>query len=187
MKNTLKDIGGIVVDILLTVIIATLVGYAALCGLAYSAFPAETITADERVVALTILGEARGEGNQGMYAVACIIQERADKRKLTPAGVCLQPWQFSVWNAGKGKVKKESELHHLWKSKSTPYAKQLAHAICRGWKLTQDFTGNANHYYSSDRKNPPYWTFKKEIVNGKEIKKAIKPTRRIGKHIFYKL
>ena len=31
---------------------------------------------ESNIVAMTILGEARGEGEAGMYAVACVIQER---------------------------------------------------------------------------------------------------------------
>jgi spore germination cell wall hydrolase CwlJ-like protein len=76
----------------------------------------EVLTPEERVVALTILGEARGEGKRGMYAVACVIQLRSEQRKLTVAQVCHQPWQFSVWNAGNGKIKKERELWGLWDS-----------------------------------------------------------------------
>ena len=131
----------------------------------------EALTRDERVVALTILGEARGEGKSGMYAVGCVIQKRASERNLTPAKVCLQPYQFSIWNAGKGKVKKESELHYLWKSKSMNYARELARAICQGKELEQKFTGHANHYCRKEINN--YWTKKA---------KAIKV---IGKHKFF--
>jgi hypothetical protein len=143
----------------------------------------EVLTKDERIVALTLLGEARGEGSNGIYAVACVIQKRAKERYKTPAEVCLQPWQFSIWNAGKGKVKKESELYYLWDSKCDPvkYSRLMARTICGKWNLAQGFTGHANHYYSTDRKTPPYWTF------DKKTKKPIKPTMRIGKHIFYKL
>lgn len=133
----------------------------------------EVLTKDERIVALTILGEARGEGKKGMYAVACVIQKRASERNLTPAKVCHQPYQFSIWNAGKGKIKKESELYYLWKSKSMMYARELARAICQGKKLDQKFTGNANHYCRKEINN--YWTKKGTI------------TKIIGNHKFFKL
>ena len=90
----------------------------------YTANADEVLTYGERIVALTILGEARGEGKRGMYAVGCVIQKRASERNLTPAKVCLQPWQFSIWNAGGGKVKKERELYYLWKSPSKLYARE---------------------------------------------------------------
>ena len=41
------------------------------------------------VVAMTILGEARGEGKAGMYAVATVINTRAINREITPRQVCL--------------------------------------------------------------------------------------------------
>ena len=147
-----------------------------------------SLTTDERIVALTLLGEARGEGNNGLYAVACVIQKRSQNRKLTPAQVCLQPWQFSILNAGKGKVKKQSQLDYLWESKceAVSYACRMAKVVCSNGQMVHGLTGHANHYYSTDI-SPPYWTFKKVIKNGKEVKVPIKPTRKIGKHVFYKL
>ncbi len=133
----------------------------------------QVLTRDERIVALTLLGEARGEGKSGMYAVGCVIQKRASERNLTPAKVCLQPYQFSIWNAGKGKVKKESELYYLWKSKSMNYARELARTICQGKKLSQKYTGGANHYCNVKVNN--YWT------------KKAKTIKVIGKHKFFKL
>ena len=48
----------------------------------------------------TIVGEAAGEGPEGMAAVALVIRNRmADSRYPdTPGGVSLQPGQFSAWN-----------------------------------------------------------------------------------------
>ena len=59
----------------------------------------------EEIVAITLLGEARGEGERGMYAVACVIQKRTEERNLLPIEVCQQyrtvkgrkVWQFSTW------------------------------------------------------------------------------------------
>jgi len=132
----------------------------------------ETLTPGERIVALTLLGEARGEGEKGIYAVACVIQKRAKQRKLSPAKVCLQPKQFSIWNGIKG----EEELHYLWKSKHAKYARKLARAVCRGGKLSLTYVGDADHYYSKKYlKKPPYWAKNK------------KPVKIIGNHVFYKL
>jgi hypothetical protein len=190
MKNTIKDIGGVFLDVIFALIMINLIGYALLCLMAYSASADEVLTSNERVVTLTLLGEARGEGCTGMYAVGCIIQKRTLNRNLTPAQVCQEPWQFSIWNAGKGKIKKESELWDLYKSPSMPYARFLARKICAGSKLSQDYTGNADHYYSHKiKKQPPYWAFKtKKDKNGKVIsKEPIKPSKVIGNHTFYKL
>ena len=114
MKNTIKTVGCVVIDVILAFVVINMSGYAVLCLFAYSAHADEVLTPSERVVALTLLGEARGEHTTGIYAVGCVIQKRAANRNLTPAQVCQEPWQFSIWNAGKGKIKKESELYYLW-------------------------------------------------------------------------
>ena len=157
----------------------------------------QSLTTEERIVALTLLGEARGESEIGVYAVACVIQKRAAQRKLTPVQVCLQPWQFSIWNAGKGKIKKESELWHLYERapvKVMRYARQLARDICANRKLSQDYTGNADHYYSHKiMKQPPSWAFKIDKKTGKFLrdkkgnKIPVQHTKVIGNHSFYKL
>ena len=58
---------------------------------------AQVLTEEERIVALTLLGEARGEKEIGMFAVGCVIQKRALERNLTPKQVCLEHRQFKVW------------------------------------------------------------------------------------------
>ena len=154
----------------------------------------QVLSRDERIVALTILGEARGEGARGMEAVGCVIQKRMDEGQMvtitvgiarykawspmTASQVCLKPWQFSVWNAGQGKVKKEQELYHLWKSPAMKEAREIARKVCRHG-MNQEITGGANHYCALEKK--PYWAF------DKKAKKWIKPTKIIGNHKFYKL
>jgi hypothetical protein len=46
------------------------------------------LTKEQKVVAITILAEARGEGDKGMGAVAAVIAQRAIDRKQT-----WQKWQ----------------------------------------------------------------------------------------------
>ena len=145
----------------------------------------QVLTYEERIVALTILGEARGEGKVGMYAVGCVIKKRTLTKNLSPAKVCLQPWQFTVWNAGQGKVKKESELYYLWKSPSMQYARKLARDVCKqDWSL-RDITRGADHYCTL--KTEPYWAFKIVVENGEETKRPIEPVVIIGNHKFYNL
>ena len=180
MKETLKELGSIFAEIITAVVIIVLITHAALIVFSYNALADEALTPDERVVALTLLGEARGEGKRGMYAVACVIQLRSEQRKLTPAQVCKQSKQFDTWTG-----KTERELWHLWKSTSAPYARELARYLCRGYKFAQDYTGNANHFHAKSVK--PYWTYKKIIRNNRIIRIDIKPTKIIGNHLFYKL
>jgi spore germination cell wall hydrolase CwlJ-like protein len=116
------------------------------------------------VVAMTILGEARGEGKAGMYAVACVISQRAINRNKTAKQICLQRKQFSCWNGG-GK-----NLRALLNTPEATYAKMLATNINN---LQRSYTGNADHYCTLNTYN--YWT------RGKA------PIKVIGNHKFFKL
>ena len=125
-----------------------------------------TLTRETKIIAITILAEARGEGEAGMYAVAAVIAQRAFERKRTPSAVCLKKWQFSCWN---GKTLKD--LEHLLKVPQARYALALARNIKL---LSRDYVGYANHYHNNKIKLP-YWA------------KGEKPVKTIGNHIFYKL
>ena len=125
------------------------------------------LTYETKIVAATILAEARGEGHGGMYAVAAVIAQRAFERKRTTKEVCLKPYQFSCWN---GKTLKS--LEHLLKGPQADYAIALAKNIKL---LSRDFVGFANHYHATWMKKKPYWA------------KGKKPVKVIGQHAFYKL
>ena len=124
------------------------------------------LTRETKIVAITILAEARGEGQGGMYAVGAVIAQRAFERKRTPTEVCLKKWQFSCWNG-----KQLKDLEHLLKIPQGKYAIALAKNIKL---LSRDFVGYANHYHNNKIKLP-YWA------------KGQKPVKTIGNHIFYKL
>ena len=126
----------------------------------------EKLTRETKIIAITILAEARGEGQGGMYAVAAVIAQRAFERKRTPTEVCLKKWQFSCWNG-----KQLKDLEHLLKVPQGKYALALAKNIKL---LSRDFVGFANHYHNNKIKLP-YWA------------KGQKPVKTIGNHIFYKL
>ncbi len=165
MKDTLETL----FETVGTLVIILVVGYILLSVGVYAAHAEEPLTYEEQVVALTILGEARGEKQVGMYGVACVIQNRADKRGLKLSQVCREDWQFSVWNKGKT----VNDLKYLFNSPSAPYAIKLARAMCKGHKLVQAFTNHADHYCTLNTHNK--WTRKA---------KAIKV---IGNHKFFKL
>ena len=120
------------------------------------------------VVAMTILGEARGEGKAGMYAVACVIAQRAINRNKTAKQICWQEWQFSCWNKNDPNRKKLPTL--LKTHQHSAYAKLLATNINN---LQRSYVGNADHYCHVNTHNK--WTRK-----GKTIKV-------IGNHKFFKL
>ena len=124
---------------------------------------------DQQVVALTILGEARGEGAQGMYGVACVIAERSinwkrNGRKQTPRQVCLVDKQFECWNNGKMPSKR------LLDTPQGKYALYLAMNIKR---VDRSYVNFADHFCHI--KKNPYW------ASGR------KPVAIIKKHKFFKL
>ena len=133
----------------------------------------EVLTLDERIVALTLLGEARGEGEKGMYAVGCVIQQRAIERKKRPATVCLQPKQFSCWN-GVGIREAEKKWFKLG-DKNTLYARELARKIVAKKDLERKVVGFANHFHAKSMKRKPYWA------------KDENSTATVGNHVFYRL
>jgi len=124
-----------------------------------------TTSKAEEIIAITILAEARGEGEAGMYAVAAVIAQRANDKKITPEQVCLKRKQFSCWNN-----KSVKDLKHLLKVDQAKYALLLARNIKL---LSREFVSFANHYHNKSVK--PYWS------------KGVKPVKVIGNHIFYKL
>ena len=126
----------------------------------------EATSKEAKIIAITILAEARGEGEAGMYAVGAVIAQRAFEGKRTPSEVCLKKWQFSCWNG-----KKPKDLAHLLKTPQAKYALLIAKNINN---LSREFVGYANHYHNNKIK-PPYWA------------KGKKPVKTIGNHIFYKL
>ena len=127
----------------------------------------QSLTREEKVIAITILAEARGEGEKGMYAVGAVIAQRAFERKQTPTEVCLKKWQYSCWN---GKSLKSME--HLLKGSQAKYAITVAKNIKT---LSREYVGYANHYHATWMKKLPYWA------------KGQKPVKTIGQHAFYKL
>lgn len=122
--------------------------------------------ANDHIVALTILAEARGEGEDGMAAVACVISQRANERGMTPEAVCLQRKQFSCWNG-----KTVDDLATLLDCSQAKYALWLEKNIN---KLNRANIGNANHYHANYIK-APYWA------------RGQTPVAIIGRHLFYRL
>jgi N-acetylmuramoyl-L-alanine amidase len=100
------------------------------------------MTAEILVIALTLLGEARGEGFEGMAGVASVIQTRAIERNQTASQVCLAPMQFSFWNGGVSEAKKQQLLKNPQASNAIRLAKLVAE------KRMPDVVNGANHYHT---------------------------------------
>ena len=133
---------------------------------------AQTINAqsDQRIVAETLLGEARGEGQAGLYAVACVIQARVNDKRWPSTGRkgCLQSNQFDYWNA----KRQRRTCTNIFGSKHASYAMTLAKAIVARKQL-KDITRGANHFVGPGS-NPKH-------IRGK------KPVFIYKRHRFYKL
>lgn len=132
----------------------------------FPVFSSYAYTPDE-TVAITILAEARGEGEKGMYAVACVIAQRSQDRHISADKVCTQKWQFSCWNANDPQ---RNKLYSFLKLPQAEYAMKLAKNLNT---LDRSFTGFANHYHTPAVK--PAWS------------KGKTPVRVIGNHKFFKL
>lgn len=133
---------------------------------------------DIDVLARTIWGEARGEGFNGMNAVACVIYNRylisQSHRGYWWGGtipdICKKAYQFSCWNAGDpNRIKMQ-----LVQPDDPEFAsaKRIASRILRAYTYA-DVTYGADHYHH--RSIHPNWADSNKIV------------AEIGSHIFYKL
>jgi conjugal transfer mating pair stabilization protein TraG len=101
---------------------------------------------DRDVVARTILGEAAGESEAGMAAVASVIKNRVEDPRWgdDPADVALQMQQFSTWNAGAGGNDQAVKYHPG--DPEYERAAKIADLVFGG--QIADQTGGATHYYS---------------------------------------
>lgn len=135
----------------------------------------DEITSD--VLARTLWGEARGEGTQGMQAVANVILNRVkvaeDKGSFWWGNniiqVCQKPYQFSCWNRSDPNFRKLQSV-----DKSDLYfatAQRLAQRAVIG--ALEDITGGATHYHA--KSVSPYWTADHESC------------AELGSHVFYRL
>jgi spore germination cell wall hydrolase CwlJ-like protein len=119
-------------------------------------------------VVLTILGESRCQGVEGMTAVAQCIKNRMDKRGQTATQVVLAPKQFSCWNAPLDPTQLLTESVN-----NTNTAKALAYAITHGWDVMPEL--QADHYYAYKLIKAPSWS---KSATSKVI---------IGDHVFLEI
>ena len=121
-------------------------------------------------LARTIWGEARGEGERGMHAVANVIMNRVDKGGwygATVSEVVLKPYQFSCWNDSDVNYSKVKTVTTA--DSSFSLAKNIATKAYNG--QLPDITGGAVNYHAKSVN--PYWS------------KSLTKTASVGNHIFY--
>ncbi len=144
---------------------------AIICFVVYLLVTIQSNGSEQRIVAQTILAEARGDGRAGMYAVAACIKVRSQKRNLSYKQVCLQPYQFSCWNKNDPNRKKMDFLLTLPQAE---YAWQLARNMD---KVNTEVINQATHYM----------TVKLWKTGRVKWARGRKPVAFWGSHAFFKL
>ena len=131
---------------------------------------------DQDILARTIYGEARGEGQAGMVAVANTILNRHalwDKHPHfghgTIESVCLAPWQFSCWNENDPNLPKLKAV--TFSDGVFAQCLQIASDAING--LIDDNTNAATYYYVKGSPEPAW-------ANGKDACAVV------GRHLFFK-
>jgi poly(A) polymerase len=128
--------------------------------------------ADAYIVATTLWGEARGEGQKGMTAVMNVIMNRAKGDFKKARSIVLQPKQFSMWNHIDSPEQYSIKLAKTYREDNTwKECVKIVDLAMRG--ELKDITGGAIFYF-----NP-------KIVTPSWAKKMVK-TVTIGHHDFYK-
>ena len=130
------------------------------------------------VLARTMWGEARGQGDEGLAAVAHVVLNRvkiAEQRGGYWWGgdiiqVCQKPYQFSCWNRSDPNFQKLQNVDKRDKHFAT--CLRLARRAVIG-TLGHDITNGATHYHADYVQ--PYWA------------KGEEPLVVIGNHLFYRL
>ncbi len=139
--------------------------------------PVDAKTQD--ILARTVWGEARGEGDYGMKAVACVVMNRY-RYTVREGGkywwgnsvidICKKPYQFSCWlpnDPNYQKMLKVTTADSNFKDAMT-----IAYDALRG-ALT-DVTNGADYYYARGTKAPSWSKGETEVAE-------------IGNHIFYQI
>lgn len=122
------------------------------------------------IITRTVLGEARGEGELGMAAVAHNIRNRSLSGKFPsdPAKVALQPYQYSAWNKGEGG---NNPQQFSPSSRQYQNARKLVEEV---WGGTRPDPTNGALFYHTPQVSPAW---------AGEVNKH--GTTRVGNHIFY--
>jgi hypothetical protein len=139
----------------------------------------------KKILVTTLLGEARGEGYEGMLAIANVLNNRTKNPEFIKHGgvvnQALVPYQFSMWNDYTVNKQPMSVIEKQCESRTSS---ELQNAIkIVNMLLTSnlsDNTGGATHYYKGDKNIlPGAWLPVPDSLKWKHIKQ-------IGKHSFGK-
>lgn len=132
---------------------------------------------DNYIIATTLVGEAGGEGEVGMKAVANVLKNRAKATGENLANVALKPEQFSMWNSHTLDGNKVQDVHQEFVKDAYPNNNKVwkkAIEITKSINSLKDNTGGATSYYNPEVANP----------NWGEGSETWKNSKTIGNHIF---
>jgi N-acetylmuramoyl-L-alanine amidase len=132
-----------------------------------------SLLSDDAIVALTLYGEARGEGPEGRIAVANVVRNRMLCNRtalgLTLRDVCLRPLQFSCWNPADPNHALLLDTAKLLSDGRTigPVLREcrwIAHGLFTGEFV--DNTHGATHYLTTAllRDRPPTWAVNQRLL-----------------------
>lgn len=115
---------------------------------------------DADIFARTLYGEAEAGNKADAIAIARVILNRMalPNWPSTASGVCLQPWQFSCWNANDPNRQRILNAKGAWWEECQHIAKNALSG-----KLPPDQTSRSTHYYANWVKMPK-WAKGKEPV-----------------------
>jgi len=138
------------------------------------------LTFNEKVLVITLLGEAGGEGQKGMLAVANVLKNRTKnpefKSKGDVAKQALAPYQFSLWNPYTVEKKPFNDVaKHVLKVQKDSIPTAIK--IVKNLPSVDDITNGSTHYYKDTLTFP--WSKDTGLTKWKYITK-------IGQHIFGK-
>jgi spore germination cell wall hydrolase CwlJ-like protein len=128
--------------------------------------PVKQVVTKSNIVAKVIAGEAAGEGELGMTAVACVIQNRMKNGK-TAEQIVKAPSQFSAMEEPAMMARNYRDV------------KEIADKLASQIGSLKDITGGETNYlttelYNKKKNNPKSWASKMTV------------TKVIGKHTFLK-
>jgi spore germination cell wall hydrolase CwlJ-like protein len=111
---------------------------------------------DQQILGMTLWGECRSGGEEGMTSVANVIVNRANAPGWWGAdirSVCLAPEQFSCWNSND--PNRAQMLALTPESPQFPLALSIAGQAIAGTLV--DITNGSTYYYASSMIRPPSW------------------------------
>ena len=143
--------------------------------------PLDYSDADVELLARTLYGEARDQGEEGMTAVGNVVLNRLNKKSWYGArieDIIKLPYQFSVFNPETKPDQFEQDDNYKATISATVddpdyiAAREIALGLLEG--RIKDNTDGATHYYNPDEANPTWIDSPK-----------MKSLKKIGKHSFY--